>query len=235
MIGEPCNHLLTVLIGDDTMILDIWVDILQAPSSLITVSVRQSITQYTGTIDSIHDVMACIMRNTWKHYLLYQLYIEHQTKVWKPFTSYVSLSLWHGTFARCRTWKIKLTCRMMTAFCQKTLVHLCTAVEARCSMDDKGTMLWDAPPSSSHLTWILAWMLSEGNVLLSMVVASIQVLGRSQALKSFKISLKKLISFTYKKSRISFTINYIHGTAHAARFQTNAQTITRSMAVISLE
>lgn len=37
---------------------------MQAPSSVITVCVRQSITQYTGAIDSIHDIMACIMRTS---------------------------------------------------------------------------------------------------------------------------------------------------------------------------
>ena len=60
-IWEPCNPLLTVHMDDDIRICNIWVDILQAPSWL---SLHYpSITQYMGILDSIKDIMMCIMGN----------------------------------------------------------------------------------------------------------------------------------------------------------------------------
>ena len=77
------------------------------------------------------------------------------------------------------------------------------------AMDDKGAMVWDAPPSSNHLTLKNAFgrkcLVEPG------CCGYPGISGRSQALKSSKANLKKLISFTYKISRISstFTISYI--------------------------
>ena len=59
---------------DDTMICDIWVDTLQAPSWL---SLHYpSITQYMGILDSIKDIVMCIAGNPTNSA---NFYIEHQT------------------------------------------------------------------------------------------------------------------------------------------------------------
>ena len=77
------------------------------------------------------------------------------------------------------------------------------------AMDDKGAMVWDAPPSSNHLTLKNAF---RRNCLVEHGCCRYPgISGRSQALKSFKTNLIKLISFTHKISRISstITISYI--------------------------
>ena len=92
--------------------------------------IRQSISESMGILDSIKTSMTCILSwgtsNSTRYE--YQLHVEHETKVWKPFSCSICIYIYKTVIL---IWyKIsgvgledQPTCRMTAAFCQEILVH----------------------------------------------------------------------------------------------------------------